>query len=81
MSDPSDRAALIEALSGAHRDRDPLGAIQSHPAFHDLDDAGREEAFDAARALRRMEAALNPEGLSTTARAVLARIAGSAGAA
>jgi hypothetical protein len=45
-----------------------------HPAFFDRDEAGREEAFEVARGLRRMEAALDPEGLSTTARAVLARI-------
>jgi hypothetical protein len=70
----NDREALIEALAGAYRARDPHGAITSHPAFHDLDDAGRLEAFDAAQRLRLLEAALDPQGLSTTARAVLARI-------
>lgn len=75
MSDPGkDREALIEAAAGAYRGRDPLGAVRSHPAWHDLDEAGREEAFEAALESRRMEAALDPEGLSTTARAVLARI-------
>ena len=34
----------------------------------------RDEAFEVTRKLRAMEAALDPEGLSTTARAVLARI-------
>jgi hypothetical protein len=33
-------------------------------------------AFEVARRLRAMEAALDAEGLSTTARAVLGRIAG-----
>lgn len=69
-----ERDALIEALSGAHRARTPLGEIRPHPAFFDLDEAGREEAFAVARRLRRLEAALDPEGLSTTARAVLSRI-------
>jgi hypothetical protein len=71
-----DREALIEALAGAHRHRSALGEVRPHPAFFDLDPAGREEAFEVARALRRMEAALDPEGLSTTAHAVLARLRG-----
>ncbi len=75
MSDPDrDREELIEQVAGAWRPRDPFGALRGHPAFHDLDEAGRAEAFEAARRLRAMEAALDPEGLSTTARAVLARI-------
>ncbi|MFS8068804.1 MAG: hypothetical protein ACMG6S_20785 [Byssovorax sp.] len=80
MGNPgNDREALIEALAGAYRARDPHGTITSHPAFHDLDDAGRLEAFDAARRLRLVEAALDPQGLSTTARAVLARIRAAGG--
>jgi hypothetical protein len=76
MSDPGDeRDELIEAVAGAFRERDAVGAIRSHPAFHDLDDEGRREAFELARRLRRLEAAIDPDGLSTTARAVLARIA------
>lgn len=80
MSERDDeREALIEALAGAHRARSPLGEIRPHPAFFDLDDAGREEAFLLARKLRKMEAALDPDGLSTTARAVLARIRAATG--
>jgi hypothetical protein len=80
MGNPgNDREALIEALAGAYRARDPHGAVTSHRAFHDLDDAGRLEAFDAARRLRLLEAALDPQGLSTTARAVLARIRAAGG--
>lgn len=80
MGNPGkDREALIEALAGAYRARDPHGVITSHPAFHDLDDAGRIEAFEAARRLRLVEAALDPQGLSTTARAVLARIRAAGG--
>jgi len=75
MGDPGkDREDLIEQAAGAFRGRDPHGNILAHPAFHDLDEAGREEAFALAARLRELEAALDPEGLSTTARAVLARI-------
>jgi hypothetical protein len=65
---------LVEQVAGAHR---PAAGdeIQYHKAWHDLDAAARTRAFDLAVALRPLEAALDPEGLSTTARAVLARIA------
>lgn len=72
---PEDAERLIEALAGAWRPRDPR-RLRFHPAFFDLDGPGRLEAFDRAFALRQMEAALDPDGLSTTARAVLARIGG-----
>ena len=74
MTTPAEREALVEAVAGAWRPRDPLGGIRAHPAWHDLDEAGREEAFELARRTRALEAALDPEGLSTTGRAVLARI-------
>lgn len=48
--------------------------LRYHPAWHDLSDAARERAFARARALRELEAGLDPDGLSTTARAILARI-------
>ena len=64
---------LIEQVASAYRPvaRDEL---RYHPHWHDLDGAGRERAFARARALRTLEAALDADGLSTTARAVLARI-------
>lgn len=65
---------LVEQVTTAHRETDRAGTVRSHPAWHDLDEAGRQEAFGATVALRRMEAALDPQGLTTTARAVLARI-------
>ncbi|HEY0479605.1 MAG TPA: hypothetical protein VGD37_18925 [Kofleriaceae bacterium] len=70
-----DDELLIEEVAGAYRptSRDEL---RYHPAWHDLGPAGRERAFARARALRELEAALDPDGLSTTARAVLARITG-----
>jgi len=69
-----DRERLIEAVAGAYRARDPHGSLRAHPAWYDLDEAGRAEAFELGRRLRALEAALDPEGLSATARAVLARI-------
>jgi hypothetical protein len=68
------RDELIEAAASAWRPRTPHGDLHGHPAWHDLDEEGRVAAFDAARASREIEAALDPEGLSTTAKAVLARI-------
>ncbi|MCB9535700.1 MAG: hypothetical protein H6704_05480 [Myxococcales bacterium] len=72
MSD--ERDALIEAAAAAYRERDANGRVLDAPAWHDLDEAGRAEAHHRARVMRRLEAALDPEGLSSTARAVLARI-------
>ena len=71
-----EREALIEHVACAHRRRDAFGRIQDHPGWHDLDDEGRVQAYERALELRRLEAALDPEGLSTTARAVLAMITG-----
>jgi hypothetical protein len=71
---PEERESLVAAVTSAHRERDPRGEIKSHRAFHDLDDAGRTEAFDETVRVRKVEAATDARGLSTTARAVLARI-------
>jgi hypothetical protein len=72
---PEEQALLVEEVAGAHRpaSRDEL---RYHPGWHDLDAAGRARAYELARAMRPLEAALDPDGLSTTARAVLARITG-----
>jgi hypothetical protein len=64
---------LVEEVAGAHRP-EPKGTLRYSPAWHDLDEAGRMRAYELARALRRVEAALDPDGLSSTARAVLARL-------
>lgn len=74
MRHESKRSALVEAAAGAYRPRTPTGKIEFHPAWHDLDEAGRHEAFEVARRTRLLEAALDPNGLSTTGRAVLKRI-------
>ena len=71
--DDRERDILIEAAAGA--ERSPVrGALPVHPAWHDLDEAGREQAFEVARELREIEAALDDKGRSTTVKAVLARI-------
>jgi hypothetical protein len=75
-TNPNPNEALVEAAAGAWRPRDAAGGIRFHPAWYDLDDAGREEAFEAAAKMRAVEAAVDTEGLSSTARAVLARIRG-----
>jgi hypothetical protein len=69
----SEDALLVEQVASAHR---PAGRdeLRYHPAWHDLNEDGRRRAAALAQALRSVEAALDPDGLSTTARAVLARI-------
>jgi len=52
----------------------PSGEIRPHPAWTELDPAGRLEVYEATKLLRRLEAARDPAGLSSTAKAVLARI-------
>ena len=64
---------LVEQVAGAYRPPS-LDELRYHPAWHDLDAAARIRAFDLATALRPLEAALDPDGLSSTARAVLARL-------
>ena len=70
-----DDELLIEQVASAYRPL-PRDELRYHPRWHDLDATGRQRAFERARALRTLEAALDPNGLSTTARAVLARITG-----
>ena len=64
---------LAEQAASSHRQRGPEG-IRPHPAWHDLDDEGRRDAYRRALVMRQIEAALDLGGLSTTARAVLAQI-------
>lgn len=71
MSDPT----LIEQVVTAWRER-VRGQIRGLPAFYDLDDEGRLAAFDQTLGARDLEAATDPDGLSTTARLVLERIRG-----
>lgn len=72
----AERDALVEEVVSAWRPTDGEGGPRSHPAWHDLDASGREEAYELSVRQRALEAALDPRGLSSTARAVLARIQG-----
>jgi hypothetical protein len=71
--DPRERDALIESVLSAWRPRTPDGQIHPHPAWADLSEADRRAAFDAALRARSLESLLDPDGLSTTVRAVLGR--------
>jgi len=64
---------LIEQVAGAYRPRAGEQLVYLS-AWHDLDAASRVRAFELSTVLRPIEAALDADGLSTTARAVLARI-------
>ncbi len=72
--DRGTREALVEAAAAAYRGNRTGGGVATSPAWHDLDAQGREEAFAAAALSRRLEAALDPDGLSSTVRAVLKRL-------
>ncbi len=72
-----EREELIARVTSAWRPRDVDGGVRNHPAWHDLDGDGRQEAAAETLRLRAMEAALDPDGLSTTARSVLDRISSS----
>lgn len=68
------RELLVLQATSAHRDRDPDGRIRFNPAWWDLSEDDRKWAFEETVALRALEAALDHDGLSTTARAILARL-------
>jgi hypothetical protein len=65
---------LLAQVTSAHRTMGPEGRLRSHPAWHDLPPEARPRAFELTVELRRLEAAADPRGLTTTAKAVLARI-------
>lgn len=69
----SEDLGFEQALS-AWRSRGPEGELRFHPAWADLDAAERERLFDETARLRRLEAALDRQGLSTTGLAVLGRV-------
>ena len=74
MTEKRDDDALVEEVVSAYRERSVFGEIRPSAAFYDLDDEGRVRAFEETNRARAMEAALDPQGLSTTAHALLSRI-------
>jgi hypothetical protein len=70
-----ERQQLIDESSTAWRPRTPDGRILEHPAWADLDGASRKTAFEESLVMRVLEAAVDPDGYSTTVRAVAAAIA------
>lgn len=75
MSDPV-QDLLVEAVLSPHRERDRDGRPVPPPAWWDLPPEALDAVHRAALEARRLEQLLDPEGLSGTARAVLARIRG-----
>ena len=69
-----DEETRLEELTSAWRPRRLHGGAAAHPLWHDLDQEQRLEAHRRAELQRALEAALDPEGLSTTAHLVLERI-------
>lgn len=69
-----EREILTEQATTAWRPQDADGGLRSHPAFLDLDPAGRAALHRELEAQRALEAALDRAGLSTTGHAVLRRI-------
>ena len=72
----AEQEVLVEAVVSADRERDPRGGLRPCPAFYDLDEAGRRAAFEQALLQRAIEGALDPSGLTSTAKRVLQVIAG-----
>jgi hypothetical protein len=72
----SEREALIERCVTAHRVVDPRGARLHAAAFYDLPEDDRLEVFEQTLKQRRIEAALQENGRSTTVLAVLRAIRG-----
>ncbi len=73
MSDDAKEIRIEEAAS-AFRERNVEGRILASPAWWDLAPEERDALYAAQLESRLIERALDPAGLSTTVRAVLARL-------
>ena len=67
-----DLELLLEQATAAHRQRDAAGRILPAPAWADLKPEQRQQLFDRQCQSRALERALHPEGMTSTAREVLA---------
>lgn len=76
MNSVDDRDLLFESVCAAYRARDLDGRVEPSPAWLDLAPGEREAAFDVQDRSRRLEALLDPAGLSATGRAVVERARG-----
>jgi len=70
----ADAERLLEAATSAYREHDRHGRILPSPDWADLSVERRAELFERTLAARRLEAAADPNLLTSTARAVLARL-------
>jgi hypothetical protein len=71
---PDDAEVVLEAATSAYRERDTYGRLKPSPAWADLAPTQRDELFQQQLVARLTEQAIDPEGLSSTARAVFDRI-------
>ena len=69
---------LIEEAVSAFRERNSWGRVLPSPAWLDLPPQDREALFDHQLTSRILERAADPSGRSTTVRAVLNRLSGTA---
>jgi hypothetical protein len=65
---------LLEAATGAWRERDPDGRLRAAPAWWDLSPEDRDRLFERQIQSRILERGLDRDGHSTTVRAVLDRL-------
>ncbi|MGI9333711.1 MAG: hypothetical protein ACR2RL_11205 [Gammaproteobacteria bacterium] len=72
---PRDVELVLEAATSARRELDSSGRIKPSPAWVDLSPEHREHLFERQLQARRLECAVHPLGLSSTALAIAARIA------
>lgn len=72
---PGDREdALLEAATTAWRELSPDGRLRAAPAWWDLAADDRDRLHRRQIEARSLEAALDPDGRSSTVKAVLARL-------
>jgi hypothetical protein len=67
---------LLEMAASPFRESDVTGRVLPAPAWLDLSPDDRERLFDLQAGSRLLERALDPEGLSGTGKAVVARVRG-----